>query len=148
MPLLTYSLYELKPLIRNADITEACEIADRLGLIRPAFDQSEYNLFKRSRVDSDFTDLYKKYNYGLTTFSPLASGLLTGKYKNGLPADSRLGSVWYKFMADVNIQRAAKAAELESIAEELGCTIAQLALAWCASNEHVSTVVFSATSVN
>lgn len=67
------------------DITEACEIADRLNLIRPVMDQPQYHLLERSRVEYDFVNLYKKYKYGLTTWSPLASGVLTGKYNKSIP---------------------------------------------------------------
>ncbi|TMW59095.1 hypothetical protein Poli38472_007240 [Pythium oligandrum] len=129
------------------DILEACEIADRLGLIRPVYDQCQYNIFERSRVEYEYATLYKKFKYGLTTWSPLGGGLLTGKYTKGIPAGSRLDHAWYKGMQDVLIAKAMKAAQLEDIAKEVGCTLPQLALAWCAANDNVSTVLFSATTV-
>ncbi|TMW59086.1 hypothetical protein Poli38472_007231 [Pythium oligandrum] len=130
------------------DIREACEVADRLGLIRPIFDQCEYNIFERSRVEYEFADLYKKYGYGLTTYSPLGGGILTGKYTQGIPQGSRLDHPFYKGVTDIILQKAKKAVEIEAIAKDLRCTLPQLALAWCAANEHVSTVLFSATSTN
>ncbi|TMW59090.1 hypothetical protein Poli38472_007235 [Pythium oligandrum] len=125
------------------DIREACEVADRLGLIRPC----QYNIFERSRVEFEFADLYKKYGYGLTTFSPLGGGILTGKYAQGIPEGSRLDHAYYKNVTDIIAQKATKAVRIEAIANDLGCTLPQLALAWCAANSNVSTVLFSATSV-
>ncbi|TMW59089.1 hypothetical protein Poli38472_007234 [Pythium oligandrum] len=130
------------------DIIEACEIADRLGLIRPIFDQTEYNLFERSRVEYEFAGIYKKYGYGLTTYSPLAAGILTGKYTQGIPQGSRLDHDFYKPMGEIIARKVIKTVEIEDIAKDLGCTLPQLALAWCASNKNVSTVLFSATNVN
>ncbi|TMW59104.1 hypothetical protein Poli38472_007249 [Pythium oligandrum] len=127
------------------DILEACEVADRLGLIRPAFDQAQYNIFERSRVEYEYATLYKKFKYGLTTWSPLGGGILTGKYSNGIPEGSRMTQGYYN--KDDVLEKAKKAAQLEDIAKEVGCTLPQLALAWCAANKDVSTVLFSATSV-
>ncbi|TMW59100.1 hypothetical protein Poli38472_007245 [Pythium oligandrum] len=128
------------------DIIEACEVADRLGLIRPAFDQCHYSIYQRTRVEAEFVNLYKKYKYGLTTFSPLESGVLTGKYSKGIQEGSRLAASWYQGMSDVFMQKAEKAVKLEEVAKKVGCSLPQLALAWCASNEHVSTVLFGATT--
>ncbi|TMW59102.1 hypothetical protein Poli38472_007247 [Pythium oligandrum] len=86
-----------------------------------------------------------KFKYGLTTWSPLGGGILTGKYSNGIPEGSRM-TQWYYNKDDV-LEKAKKAAQLEDIAKEVGCTLPQLALAWCAANKDVSTVLFSATSV-
>ncbi|TMW59108.1 hypothetical protein Poli38472_007253 [Pythium oligandrum] len=130
------------------DIKEACDIADRLGLIRPAFDQCQYNIFERSRVEYQFVDLYKKYSYGLTTFSPIDGGILSGKFSKGIPKESRFAqNAFYQHLGDVIAQKAIKVAELEDVAKGVGCSMAQLALAWCASNENVSSVLFSATTV-
>ncbi|TMW68705.1 hypothetical protein Poli38472_006173 [Pythium oligandrum] len=129
------------------DIIKACEIADRLGLARPIFEQPQYHILERSRVDYDFVNLYKKYKYGLTTWSPLASGVLTGKYNNGIPEGSRLALPQYKFLLPGLEEKVAKAKLLEPIAKEVGCTLAQLSIAWCAANENVSTVILGATSV-
>ncbi|KAJ0409180.1 hypothetical protein ATCC90586_010261 [Pythium insidiosum] len=130
------------------DIIEACEIADRLGLARPVFDQPQYSILQRSRVDYDFMNLYKKYKYGLTTWSPLESGILTGKYNKGIPEGSRLSLPAYKAMLSNGLEeKVAKVIKLEEIAKDIGCSMAQLAIAWCAANEHVSTVILGATSI-
>ncbi|GMF23942.1 unnamed protein product [Phytophthora lilii] len=126
------------------EIIEACEIADRLGLIRPP----QYHILERSRVEYDFDVLYKKYNYGLTTWSPLASGILTGKYSNGIPEGSRLSIPLYKNLLSNGLEeKIAKVVKLTEIANDLGCSMAQLAIAWVASNAHVSTVILGATSI-
>ncbi|CAI5704902.1 hypothetical protein KXD40_001769 [Peronospora effusa] len=133
---------------RAQDIIEACEIADRLGLIRPIFEQPQYNMLKRSRVEFNFDILYKKYNYGLTTWSPLASGILTGKYSKGIPEGSRLSIPAYKSMLSNGLkEKAAKADKLAEVAKEVGCSLAQLSIAWVAANPHVSTVILGATSI-
>ncbi|KAE9014768.1 putative voltage-gated potassium channel subunit beta [Phytophthora rubi] len=130
------------------DIIEACEIADRLGLIRPVYDQPQYHILERSRVEYDFDVLYKKYNYGLTTWSPLASGVLTGKYSKGIPEGSRLSMSSYKQMLSNGLEeKIAKADKLAEVAKEVGCSLAQLSIAWVASNPHVSTVILGATSI-
>ncbi|KAE9295396.1 hypothetical protein PR003_g24022, partial [Phytophthora rubi] len=79
-----------------SDIREACEIADRLGLIRPIVEQAQYNIFVRNKVEFEFVDLYKKYKLGLTTWSPLAFGTLTGKYSDGKPEGSRYTAPMFK----------------------------------------------------
>ncbi|POM65647.1 Voltage-gated potassium channel subunit [Phytophthora palmivora] len=131
-----------------AQIIEACEIADRLGLIRPVVEQPEYNLLERFRVEFEYADLYKKYKLGLTTWSPLAFGILTGKYSTGTPEGSRMENPFYKaFVTDFN-GRVAKADKLKPIADELGVSRAQLALAWCVSNENVSSVLMGAKTTD
>ena len=133
---------------RAQDIIEACEIADRLGLIRPIFEQPQYNILERSRVEFNFDILYKKYNYGLTTWSPLASGILTGKYSKGIPEGSRLSISTYKSMLSNGLEeKIAKVDKLVEVAKELGCSLAQLSIAWVAANPHVSTVILGATSI-
>ncbi|KAG6964018.1 hypothetical protein JG687_00006229 [Phytophthora cactorum] len=130
------------------EIIEACEIADRLGLIRPVFDQPQYHILERSRVDYDYDVLYKKYNYGLTTWSPLASGILTGKYSKGIPEGSRLSIPLYKNLLSNGLEeKIAKVVKLTKVANELGCSMAQLAIAWVVANPHVSTVILGATSI-
>lgn len=128
-----------------ADITEACEIADRLGLVRPVVEQPIYNIFDRPRVEFGFLDLFKKYKLGLTTYSPLAFGLLTGKYVNGTPEGFRFsaGKTYHEYMPDYP-DRIKKSIELKKISDELGCSMAQMAIAWCVSNPNVSTVMLGA----
>ncbi|KAF1317654.1 Voltage-gated potassium channel subunit beta, partial [Globisporangium splendens] len=133
---------------KSADIIEACEIADRLGLIRPIVEQPQYHILERSRVDYDYVNLYKKYKLGLTTWSPLASGVLTGKYSSGIPEGTRLADAFIKSLQPDLDGRIAKADKLKVIADELGCSLAQLAIAWCASNPNVSTVILGASSVH
>eukprot|EP01134_Creolimax_fragrantissima_P001770 CFRG1770T1 len=133
-------------------ITKACEIADRLGLIRPIMDQAQYNLFEREKVEKDYLPLYEDYGYGLTIWSPLASGILTGKYSGQqIPEGSRLGQSEYKWLKDAKFVKKAeeitKTDKLKPIAEELECSLAQLAIAWCVSNPHVSTTILGATSL-
>ncbi|OWY96195.1 Voltage-gated potassium channel subunit beta, partial [Phytophthora megakarya] len=130
-----------------SDIVEACEIADRLGLIRPIVEQSQYNIFTRDKVEFEYADLYKKYKLGLTTFSPLAYGTLTGKYSSGKPDGSRFTKPAFTNRALVPTyeERVEVADKLKPIAKELGCSLPQLATAWCVSNEHVSTVLVGAS---
>ncbi|TMW58883.1 hypothetical protein Poli38472_007028 [Pythium oligandrum] len=131
-----------------SEILEACEIADRLGLIRPVCDQPQYNLLERSKVDNDFLPLFKKYGLGLTTYSPLQFGLLTGKYANGIPEDARLNTDYhFGLFADSFDKKVKQVEQLRPIAEELGCTLAQLALAWVTSNPKVSTLLLGASSI-
>ncbi|KAG7378673.1 Voltage-gated potassium channel subunit beta-2 [Phytophthora pseudosyringae] len=131
----------------TADIVEACEIADRLGLIRPVVEQPKYNIFDRPRVEYGFLDLFKKYKLGLTTYSPLAYGLLTGKYIGSTPEGSRFSSAqtYDKLMPNYR-DRIAATVELTKIADELGCSLAQMSIAWCVANPNVSTVMLGARS--
>ncbi|GMF39599.1 unnamed protein product [Phytophthora lilii] len=127
-----------------ADIAEACEIADRLGLIRPVVEQPKYNIFDRPRVEYGFLDLFKKYKLGLTTYSPLGYGVLSGKYTAGTPEGSRFSTELYKNMVPDFRDRVEKTFELQKIADELGCSLAQMAVAWCVSNPNASTVMLGA----
>lgn len=130
-----------------ADFIEACEIADRLGLIRPIVEQAQYNILHRSRVEFNYVDLYKKYKLGLTTWSPLAYGTLTGKYSAGIPDGSRYTSPLYQDGAlRKNFEtRVAQAEKLKPIAAEVGCSLAQMSIAWAVSNKNVSTVLVGAS---
>ena len=100
-------------------------------------------------MEGDYTRFYKEYNYGSTIWSPLASGLLSGKYNKGIPKDSRGALKGYEWLKDklTDEQKLAKVAALEPIAKELGCTLSQLALAWCLKNPFVSTVITGASRV-
>jgi voltage-dependent potassium channel beta subunit len=128
-------------------IVEACGIAERHHLHKPQMEQPEYNLFVRRRVEQEYARLYPAIGLGLTTWSPLASGLLTGKYDAGIPADSRLALSGYEWLRDSTAtpKRISVAKRLEPLARDLGCTRAQLALAWCARNPNVSTVITGAS---
>jgi aryl-alcohol dehydrogenase-like predicted oxidoreductase len=128
-------------------ILEACTIADRLGMIRPIVEQPQYNLFERNKVEVEFTPLYKQYKLGLTTWSPLVFGILTGKYAHGVPDGARLTQEYHAGLVENLSQRAELVEQLRPLAAELRCTLAQLAIAWVASNEEVSTVLLGASSV-
>ncbi|KAG7375205.1 Voltage-gated potassium channel subunit beta-2 [Phytophthora pseudosyringae] len=130
-----------------SDIREACEIADRLGLIRPIVEQPQYNLFERNKVEYEFVDLYDKYKLGLTTWAPLAYGTLSGKYSGHVPEGSRFSNQAFaaRQLAPSFSERVEIADKLKPIAEQLGCSLPQLATAWCASNENVSTVMVGAS---
>ncbi len=132
-----------------AAITEAWDIAERHHLHKPVMEQPQYNLFERDKVENEFAPLYDRIGLGLTTWSPLASGLLTGKYKDGIPPGSRAALRGYGWLqADVTDADAnRRVRELGAIAGELGVSLAQLAIAWCASNPHVSTVITGASCV-
>ncbi|OWZ22142.1 Voltage-gated potassium channel subunit beta [Phytophthora megakarya] len=130
-----------------SDIREACEIADRLGLIRPIVEQAQYNIFVRSKVEYDYLDLYKKYKLGLTTWSPLAFGTLTGKYSDGKPEGSRYTHPMFKEgqLAEDFAERVEMADKLKPIAKEVGCSLAQMSMAWALANENASTVLVGAS---
>ena len=132
------------------DIRAAYEIAERHHLHKPVMEQPQYNLFAREKVEKEFARLYGDIGLGLTTWSPLSSGLLTGKYKDGIPADSRAALKGYEWIAE-RVTDAGKIAQVEKlrpIAGDLGCTISQLALAWCLKNPNVSTVITGASRVS
>jgi voltage-dependent potassium channel beta subunit len=130
-------------------ITEAWEIADRNHLHKPVMEQPQYNLFERDKVEREFAPLYDSIGLGLTTWSPLASGLLTGKYINGVPAESRANLPGYGWLKEdvTNADANRKVRQLGAIADELGVSLAQLSIAWCAANPHVSTVITGASRV-
>ncbi len=134
----------------NADeILAAWEIADRRNLHKPVVEQPQYNLLHRQRVEQEYARLYEDIGLGLTTWSPLASGLLSGKYQKGVPPGSRGALETYAFLREglTDPAKNAVVGKLESVAKELGCTLAQLALAWCVRNPRVSTVITGATRV-
>jgi voltage-dependent potassium channel beta subunit len=131
------------------EIRAAWEIADRHHLRKPVMEQPQYNIFERRRVEREYARLYDDIGLGLTTWSPLASGLLSGKYLDGVPEGSRATLPGYEWLAEMltDPDRNAKVRTLAAIAEELDCTLSQLAIAWCASNPHVSTVITGASTV-
>lgn len=131
------------------DIRAAWEIAERHHLRKPVMEQPQYNLFTRQRVEREYARLYEDIGLGLTTWSPLASGLLTGKYMDGVPEGSRATLDGYDWLRErVTDQQANdKVRELAAVADDLDCTLAQLSIAWCAKNPHVSTVITGASRV-
>lgn len=130
-------------------IRAAWDIADRRNLHKPVVEQPQYNLFHRHKVEQEFAPLVADLGLGLTTWSPLASGLLTGKYRQGVPEGSRGALQSYAFLRDglTDPARNEIVGKLESVARDLGCSLAQLALAWCLKNPAVSTVITGATRV-
>jgi aryl-alcohol dehydrogenase-like predicted oxidoreductase len=128
-------------------IRHAYEVARRENLVPPTMEQPQYNMFHRERVEREYAPLYDDIGLGTTTWSPLASGLLTGKYNDGIPDDSRLATGGYEWLQDHVLveERIEKVQRLAGVAEDLGCTTAQLALAWCLQNPHVSTVITGAS---
>jgi voltage-dependent potassium channel beta subunit len=133
-------------------ITEAYEIAEKFNLTPPTMEQPEYNLFNRGKIEKDYLPLYKEYGLGTTIWSPLASGLLTGKYNHGFPSNSRVyvkGYEWLKeqFESEETIQKIGKVKALEPVAEKLNISLTQLSLGYCLINPNVSTVILGATKL-
>jgi voltage-dependent potassium channel beta subunit len=129
------------------EIRAAWEVAERHHLHKPVVEQPQYNLLNRKRVEEEYALLYTDIGLGTTVFSPLASGLLTGKYKDGIPPDSRGALAGYEWLSDELSKGStlAKVERLRPIAAELGCTLAQMCLAWCAANPNVSSVITGAS---
>jgi len=130
------------------DILKAHEIARERGLVPPQMEQPVYNMFQRDKVEKEYLPLYSRVGLGTTIWSPLASGLLSGKYGSGVPKGSRASLNGYEWLKEnvVTPQYVEAVKQLEPIAKDLGCTMAQLALAWCGRNKNVSTVITGATS--
>ena len=131
------------------EIRAAWEIAERHHLHKPVMEQPQYNLLARRRVEREYARLYDDIGLGLTTWSPLASGLLSGKYANGIPEGSRGALPGYEWLQQTLTDAKANeaVAELSAVAKELDCTPSQLAIAWCAHNPHVSTVITGASRI-
>ena len=130
-----------------ASIMAAWHIADKHHLAKPVMEQPQYNLFHRERVEREYASLYRDLGIGLTTWSPLASGLLSGKYNDGIPPGSRATIKGYEWLAESIIDpvRISQVRSLAPLAADLGCTLAQLALAWCLKNPHVTSVITGAS---
>jgi aryl-alcohol dehydrogenase-like predicted oxidoreductase len=131
-------------------IMEAYAISRQEHLIPPLMEQPQYNMFHRDKVEKEFHQLYREIGLGTTIWSPLASGLLTGKYNDGIPKDSRANLEGYEWLrkrfTDENAkEQIEKVIKLASVAEIIGCTTAQLAIAWCLLNPNVSTVITGAS---
>lgn len=132
-----------------AEILSAIEIAERHHLHKPIVEQPVYNLFERHRFGPEYAAVYETHGYGATTWSPLASGMLTGKYQDGIPKGSRGDLKGYEFLRDqlTDAERVARVAALEPLASDMGATLAQFSLAWCLQNPHVSSVITGASRV-
>ena len=132
-------------------IHEAHRVARENHFYAPVVEQPQYNLLHRERVEVEYAPLYEAYGMGTTIWSPLSSGLLTGKYNNGVPADSRITQPGYEWLRDRVLgkgkERVDKVRALQPIADELGVELAQLAIAWCLLNPHVSTVMLGASKI-
>jgi voltage-dependent potassium channel beta subunit len=128
-------------------IRHAHAVARREHLVPPTMEQPQYNMFHRTRVEREYAPLYNTPGLGTTVWSPLASGLLTGKYNDGIPEDSRLATEGYEWLQDEVLRenRLDKVRRLGEVADALGCSTAQLALAWCLQNPNVSTVITGAS---
>jgi voltage-dependent potassium channel beta subunit len=130
-------------------IHEAHRLARENHCYAPVVEQPQYNLLHRERVELEYAPLYAAYGMGTTIWSPLASGLLSGKYNAGVPGDSRLAQPGYEWLRDSVLgqrgEHVARAARLQPLAQELGVSQAQLAIAWCLANPHVSTVMLGAS---
>jgi voltage-dependent potassium channel beta subunit len=131
------------------EIRAAWDVCDRNGWHKPVVEQPQYNLFHRRRVEKEYARLYEDIGLGTTIWSPLASGLLTGKYADGIPADSRGALEGFGWLAETltDEQKNATVRELGAVADELGGSLAQLAIAWCAANPNVSSVITGASKV-
>jgi voltage-dependent potassium channel beta subunit len=129
-----------------AQIQEAARIAYEYHMTPPAMEQPQYNMFVRDALERDLVPVFNELGYGTTIWSPLASGLLTGKYNEGIPKDSRAALEGYEWLQKgITEEKIAKVRELKPIADELGCSLAQLGLAWCLKNPNVSTVITGAS---
>ena len=132
------------------ELRAAYEIAERHHLHKPVVEQPQYNLFETKKVEREYARLYEDWGLGLTTWSPLASGLLSGKYADGVPEGSRAALPGYEWLRDMDTdpKKNGRVKELAVIAERLGVTTSQLAIAWCAANPNVSTVITGASSAD
>ena len=134
------------------EIEEAYRISRELGLTPPSMEQPEYNMFARNKMEHEYLQLFEQEQLGTAIWSPLASGLLTGKYMDGTPDGSRTSLENYKFIRDQfesadYIERHKKVQELYQLAEELGLPLVNLALCWCLKNQNVSTVILGASKI-
>jgi voltage-dependent potassium channel beta subunit len=131
------------------EIRAAWNVCDKYGWHKPVTEQPQYNLFHRERVEKEYARLYEDIGLGTTIWSPLASGMLTGKYQNGIPADSRGALKGYEWLRNrlTDKEQLAVVDKLGALAKELDCSLAQFAIAWCAKNPNVSTVITGASRV-
>jgi voltage-dependent potassium channel beta subunit len=132
------------------EIVSALNAADKHHLHAPISEQSHYNMFTRQVIEKEYARLFREHHYGNVIWSPLASGLLSGKYNNGIPADSRAAQPGYEWLLKSGITpaRVEKVKQLVPIANDLGCSLAQMALAWCLKNKNISSVILGASKVD
>jgi voltage-dependent potassium channel beta subunit len=132
------------------EIMEAHMAAQRLNLIGPTMEQPQYNMFHREKVEVEFSQIYKTVGLGTTIWSPLASGVLTGKYLDKFPEGTRLGMEGLEWLKDLSLteERLEKVRKLSKIANDLGTSMPKLAIAWCLTNPNVSTVILGGSKVN
>ncbi len=130
-----------------AEIVEAHMVARQLNLEGPAVEQPQYNLFERQKMEVDFLPIFRDIGMGTTVWSPLASGLLTGKYNDGIPEGSRLAIEGFEWLKDRTLseERIGRVRELDAMAKELDTSLATLAIAWCIKNPNVTTAILGAT---
>lgn len=131
------------------EIMEAHMVAQKYNLIGPVMEQPQYNMFHREKVEVEYSQIYKTVGLGTTIWSPLASGLLTGKYNEGMPKDTRLNIEGMDWLRERTIteERVNKVKQIAQVAKELDMTTAQLALVWCAINPNVSTIILGASKI-
>jgi voltage-dependent potassium channel beta subunit len=130
-----------------AEIMEAHMFAEKNRLIGPSMEQPQYNLFHRTKMEKDFIPIFRNIGMGTTIWSPLASGLLTGKYNEGIPENSRLGLEGFEWLKErIFVQeKIEKVKQLKQVANKLNTSLATLSIAWCISNRHVTTAILGAT---
>jgi len=131
----------------GVEIMEAHRVAHQYGLIGPAMEQPQYNIFERHKMENEFLMIFKTVGMGTTVWSPLASGLLSGKYNNGIPEGSRFAITGFNWLQDRWMKEnfLDKVKQLNTLAQELGITLAQLSIAWCIKNPNVTTAILGAT---
>ena len=131
----------------GVEIMEAHRVAEKYGLIGPTMEQPQYNLFERKKVEADYSEIYKNVGLGTTIWSPLSSGLLTGKYNDGIPKNSRFSLEGFEWLKDgiVTEEKIKKVKKLGELAQKLGVSLATLSIAWCIKNPNVSTAILGAT---
>lgn len=131
----------------GAEIMEAHRVAHQYGLIGPTVEQPQYNMFERFKMEQDYLPVFKNVGLGTTIWSPLAAGFLTGKYNNGIPADSRLAIEGFDWLKERWVQEAKieKTKKLALLAQEMNVSLAELAIAWTIKNPHVTTAILGAT---
>lgn len=131
----------------GVEIMEAHRVAQQYRLIGPTMEQPEYNIFNRHKLENEYLEVFKNVGLGTTIWSPLASGLLTGKYNNGIPEGSRLSIPGFEWLKDKTLadEKLKKVQDYQLVADELGCSMAALSIAWCVKNPNVSTAILGAT---